>query len=43
MALPLTIIEELREAGFVVEVSKLSGTNKDITKISWQKYVESTW
>ena len=35
MALPLTIIEELREAGFVVDISKLSGTNKDITQISW--------
>ena len=35
MALPLKLINELEEAGFVVEVSKLTGTNKEITKVSW--------
>jgi hypothetical protein len=35
MALPLKLINELKDAGFVVEVSKLCGTNKEITRIMW--------
>ena len=35
MAVPFKIVKELTDAGFNVEVSKLTGTNKEITKISW--------
>lgn len=35
MHLSDSFVSELKEAGFNIDISKLAGTNKEVTKISW--------